>query len=267
MARSWWQAPPIMLLSLIALASCGPGRPSDGHGEAHLRANVGDGARLEVVAFRKTDGISAEQGGVPGYTMIFEAEAAFRENAMYSAGTPFLSQASGIEVAEYRPPSRGFSWSDFLAASQGWRVAGEGDLLRLEGEIRFQRRESGWHATSLVFTFGHDSTTRAAGVSLATRGDLFATLVSTLKNVASMQEIHYADHYTYTAEFRDLRLEVAPGVTMSLRATARGWSGVAKHAQLPDAEGCAVTYGEVSGLPLEISLPRRPRAGEIVCSG
>lgn len=257
----------MVVATAFLMLSCGPGRPSDADGEAHLRANVGDGERLQVASFRKTDGISAEQGGVLGYTMLFEAEAAFRENAMYSAGTPFLSQASSIEVAEYQPPSRGFSWSDFMAASQGWRAAGEGDLLRLEGEIRFERRESGWHATSLSLTFAHDSTMRAPGVTLQTRDDLFAALVSDLKNLASQQEIYYSQHYTYTEDQGALGYAPALGVMVAVQATARGWSGVAKHAQLPDTEGCAVLLGQVPGLPLDVSLQRRPRSGEIVCSG
>lgn len=146
----------------MAVTACGPGRPAESDGEAALTTVIDDGQspRLRIERFEKTDGRPSEAEGVPMYTMMFAARLEFFDDAMYSVGMPMVSQASRIATGPYVPEPTGFSWNEFLGSSQGQRRARRGDRLALEGEMAFERRESGWTPVGIVFTFAHDSTTR-----------------------------------------------------------------------------------------------------------
>lgn len=151
-----------VVLSLATALGCGAGVPSvDSAREALAsRLDKGDTARLRLLSFEKSDGRAMEFMGMEAYVLIFRADAEFVSNAMFSAGSPLVSQGSEIATAEYRQPSSGFSWDSFLAGSQGFRPAMKGDRLQIGGSVTFERRESGWVAAGVNFTFKHDETTR-----------------------------------------------------------------------------------------------------------
>src|SRR5438477_11979241 len=60
----------------------------------------------------------------------------------------------------------------------------------------------------------------------------FAAMKSDLKNLASQQEIYYADHYSYTSTASDLTFVSSEGVTVGIAASASGWSATATHSAL-----------------------------------
>lgn len=156
--RSWLLAVPLLT------SACGPGRPAVRDAEAIVMQAVGtpSPSRIEVGAFRKTDGRPAELAGVALYSLMFEAEARFLTDALYALDGRSSGRASSISTSEYVARSRSFSWGDALNDMQGRRPARRGDVLHLVGEVTFERRESGWIATGLSFTARHDSSTRAA---------------------------------------------------------------------------------------------------------
>ena len=95
----------------------------------------------------------------------------------------------------------------------------------------------------------------------------FAAMKSDLKNLASQQEIYYADHYVYSTDTAALNFIYSDGVTVSLVVgNNTGWSAYSTHAALATTEGCAVYYGEAAtpaGKPTG-AVPVAP--GEIGCS-
>jgi prepilin-type N-terminal cleavage/methylation domain-containing protein len=91
----------------------------------------------------------------------------------------------------------------------------------------------------------------------------FAAMKSDLKNLASQQEIYYADNYTYTTATADLAFTNSEGVTVTIAATSSGWSATAYHAALGTGEGCAIYYGTATAP----SAPAAPTAqGEMACT-
>jgi hypothetical protein len=131
-------------------------------GERTIRQQIDKGqeTHLHLVSFKKTDGRPAEVMGVKTYDMMFAARLQFNSDAMFSAGAPLIAEGSEISTAEYRRPSSGFSWNDFIAGSQGFHPARKGDALDLAGTISFERRESGWVPTGARFSFVQDSSLR-----------------------------------------------------------------------------------------------------------
>ncbi len=71
-----------------------------------------------------------------------------------------------------------------------------------------------------------------------------AAMRSDLKNVASLQEIYYSDHYAYTSSATDLAFTSSHGVEITVYATPKGWAAWATHAALGPSQGCAMYYGE-----------------------
>lgn len=155
--RAWMLAVPLLT------SACGPGRPAVRDAEAVVMQAVGSPSpgRIEVGAFRKTDGRAAELAGVALYSLMFEAEAQFLTDALYALDGRSSGKASALSTSEYVARARAFSWGDALNDIQGRRPARRGDVLHLVGEVTFERRESGWIATGLSFTARHDSSTRA----------------------------------------------------------------------------------------------------------
>ena len=68
----------------------------------------------------------------------------------------------------------------------------------------------------------------------------FAAMKSDLKNLASQQEIYYADNYSYTTSTVDLAFTNSEGVTVGIAASTSGWAASATHSALGTAEGCVV---------------------------
>jgi prepilin-type N-terminal cleavage/methylation domain-containing protein len=92
----------------------------------------------------------------------------------------------------------------------------------------------------------------------------FAAMKSDLKNLASQQEIYYADHYSYSSSTTALTFTNSEGVNVAVAASSSGWDASATHSALGDAEGCAIYYGTATA-------PTKPIApgasGEVACTG
>jgi len=92
----------------------------------------------------------------------------------------------------------------------------------------------------------------------------FAAMKSDLKNLASQQEIYYADAYAYSSVTASLSFTSSDGVTVSSNATTSGWSASAVHAALGAAEGCVIYYGTAATPTVGTTTATAP--GEIACS-
>ena len=74
-----------------------------------------------------------------------------------------------------------------------------------------------------------------------------SAMKSDLKNLASQQEIYYADHYVYTTSTANLGFANSEGVNLgTVTVSGVGWSASATHAGTSDT--CAVFYGDASAL-------------------
>ncbi len=228
---------------LLVTTACNT-RPSvqDGRDAVRLQIDEGRDDRLALTDFVKADGRPGELAGVKLYTIIFTADARFRRDATFSIGGPLSTEGASITTKPYIAPTRGFSWNDFLASSQGFRRAFEGDLLRLSGEITFERRESGWTPVSARMRYALDSTERVPELAQATeiqsapdhaRSDPnVARLTSDLRNLAVAQEAFYAETHALAslADLQRGRWRASAGVTVELRRESpERWSAVAKH--------------------------------------
>ena len=91
----------------------------------------------------------------------------------------------------------------------------------------------------------------------------FAAMKSDLKNLASQQEIYYADNYAYTNSATALTFVASDGVTVGIGASASGWSASATHSALGATEGCAIYYGTATA-PSSPTAPSAP--GEVACT-
>ena len=81
----------------------------------------------------------------------------------------------------------------------------------------------------------------------ASREKAFVTsMVSDLKNLATYQEIHHNDAYTYSTSLTALEMVPSDGVTITINeATGAGWAATAAHAGLA-AEHCGVYQGNAA---------------------
>ncbi len=91
----------------------------------------------------------------------------------------------------------------------------------------------------------------------------FAAMKSDLKNLASQQEIYYADNYAYEDDPAILTFVSSDGVTVGIAASSSGWSASATHSALGDTEGCAIFYGTATAPTAPIAPAS---AGEIACT-
>ena len=90
----------------------------------------------------------------------------------------------------------------------------------------------------------------------------FAAMKSDLKNLASQEEIYYADNYAYSATAATLGFVQSQGVAVAITASSSGWSATATHAALGTAKGCAIYYGTATA-PSTPAVPTA--AGEVAC--
>jgi type II secretion system protein G len=91
----------------------------------------------------------------------------------------------------------------------------------------------------------------------------FAAMKSDVKNLASQQEIYYADNYAYTTSTVDLAFVESEGVNVAMTASTSGWSATATHDALGAAAGCAIYYGTATA-PTTPTTPSAP--GEVACT-
>ena len=91
----------------------------------------------------------------------------------------------------------------------------------------------------------------------------FAAMKSDMKNLASQQEIYYADNYSYTTSTSNLTYVASQGVTVGIAATSSGWSATATHSALGASQGCAIYYGTATA-PTSPTTPSSP--GEVKCT-
>ena len=90
----------------------------------------------------------------------------------------------------------------------------------------------------------------------------FAAMKSDLKNLASQQEIYYADNYAYSGDATALAFTNSEGVTVAITATTSGWQAEATHSALGGSEGCAIMYGTNASAPsVGTASPTQP--GEV----
>jgi len=82
----------------------------------------------------------------------------------------------------------------------------------------------------------------------ATREKAYVSAMkSDLKNMASQQEIYYADAYTYTTSIANLGFSNSEGVNVgTITANGTGWSVSATHSGT--ASVCAVFYGDAAAV-------------------
>ena len=87
---------------------------------------------------------------------------------------------------------------------------------------------------------------------------------SDLRNLASQEEIFYADSLRYTADFSALRFLASDGVTIIISGVSEdGWAATTTHAALLGS-GCAIYFG--SATPPTTAggtVPEEP--GAVVC--
>lgn len=90
-----------------------------------------------------------------------------------------------------------------------------------------------------------------------------ATMQSDLRNLATRQEIHYADNLTYSDDLDDLAFASSDRVTITLvEASGTGWSATAAHQAFESDDGCSVYFGDAEAT--ELGDPEGP--GEIACT-
>ena len=91
----------------------------------------------------------------------------------------------------------------------------------------------------------------------------FAAMKSDLKNLASQQEIYYADSYSYTDNQTNLGFVDSQGVTVTIsNVTTSGWAATSVHAALGATLGCGIYYGEAAN---PAGFGTRTAPGEIAC--
>ncbi len=91
----------------------------------------------------------------------------------------------------------------------------------------------------------------------------FAAMKSDLKNLASQQEIYYADEYSYSTNEVNLGFVESEGVNVAIGVgNATGWNATATHSALAVTEGCGIYYGDAASVAL--GGPGAP--GEMGCT-
>ncbi len=94
----------------------------------------------------------------------------------------------------------------------------------------------------------------------------FAAMKSDLKNLASQEEIYYADSYSYSSSTTELAFTNSEGVNVSIPfASTSGWAAYATHSALGTGLGCAIYYGSASAPSGAPATPTEP--GEMSCVG
>ncbi len=93
----------------------------------------------------------------------------------------------------------------------------------------------------------------------------FAAMKSDLKNLASQQEIYYADEYSYTNNTTSLGFVSSVGVNVTILAATNGWSGTNTHSALATTEGCSIYYGN-GGTAQTIGTATPSAQGEMACT-
>jgi prepilin-type N-terminal cleavage/methylation domain-containing protein len=91
----------------------------------------------------------------------------------------------------------------------------------------------------------------------------FAAMKSDLKNLASQEEIYYADEYSYTSVTTDLAFTNSEAVHVTISATTSGWAAGATHEALGTTEGCSIYDGGATTAPGP-GTPTQP--GEMNCT-
>jgi type IV pilus assembly protein PilA len=93
----------------------------------------------------------------------------------------------------------------------------------------------------------------------------FAAMKSDLKNLATQQEIYYADSYAYGGETERTIMgfvtSQAVNVTISAESSS-GWAAIATHDALGAALGCAIYYGNTTD---PSGFGSRTAGGEMTC--
>jgi type II secretion system protein G len=92
----------------------------------------------------------------------------------------------------------------------------------------------------------------------------FAAMKSDLKNLASQEEIYYADNYSYTSSTTGLAFTNSEAVNVAITASTSGWSASATHDALGASEGCAIYYGSGTAPTVGSATPGNP--GEMACT-
>ena len=93
----------------------------------------------------------------------------------------------------------------------------------------------------------------------------FAAMKSDIKNLASQQEIYYADNYTYTTSTAALAFTNSEGVAVTIQAGTSGWAAQATHSALGSGQGCSIYYGQgVAPTAVGSATPSLP--GEVACT-
>ncbi len=73
-----------------------------------------------------------------------------------------------------------------------------------------------------------------------------STIKSDLKNLATHQEIHHNDAYTYSTSLSTLNYQPSSGVTITINeATGAGWAATAAHAGLV-TDHCGIYQGNAA---------------------
>jgi len=91
----------------------------------------------------------------------------------------------------------------------------------------------------------------------------FAAMKSDLKNLASQQEIYYADEYSYSTVAANLGFVSSEGVNVAIgEGNGLGWSATATHSALGASEGCGIYYGAAAS----VSLGGPGAPGEMGCT-
>ena len=244
MARYSW-----LIVPLLAVACTRP--PSEDAARQALRQRIdaGNESRLRLSTFRKTDGRPAEQGGVKAYTAMFAAEAQFVSSAMYTVGDPLVSEGSQLTTAEYKAPSKGFSWNEFFAGSQGFHAARTGDRLFLSGTIDFELRESGWVPVGVQFRFSHDSSMRDMQALRGETDKVYdAYMKSDLRNLVTAQLEYFSDHnseYAPSVAAIGSNYRSSANVTITLsNVSAKGWTATATHSA--SSRTCVLSLGNAA---------------------
>ena len=92
----------------------------------------------------------------------------------------------------------------------------------------------------------------------------FAAMKSDIKNLASQQEIYYADNYAYSSSSGDLGFVESEGVNVTPAGSTSGWSATATHDALGSSEGCGIYYGTATAPT--VGTATATAQGEVACT-
>lgn len=150
-----------------------------GKNVAGLASTQSEGV-LVFVDFTKTDGQMINESGRQYYVMDFDALIRVREDCIWRNVT-IEPQLTFRVARKSQAGNSGGGWGDFLYVSQnpGLQARG-GSVLRVSGQTRLEKAESGWRVTSMIhkgITVGSDSDiTQAQGMKNAAKKKAVATV-------------------------------------------------------------------------------------------